>query len=496
MRPNMQSYISVYLIAVNFLYLVVTRRAFEIFNCNPIAQQDDGWSYTLFSDPACPFGRCRCYEPTRPEETGHFFHKQFIVPAIISIIVYTIGFPLLVGRIILNNKQKIKVDQLLRAHDLGNDITESIPEVWSTRVKYYQLYYYFRPAKVYWLLWILYRKSAIAIIATVFYSNPAFQLALTILVLFSSYVLQVRSRPYMSETQKVKEVALFNNRLADEDEKYVEFEQIMQRLKERKKKQDKYAETRTKTKHNAAPLKPLATFGRGNSYQDMEEEEIKRFYFDYNTVELLLLGCAIVVCAAGIMFTSGHFLNRPDLEWQAITLQVTVLVTILFSLFYYGLVVIFELFDTRKWGWFNSMMKCFATRMDNVYSASYHGGLDEGDIELHSNPMMSDREAELQQKSKQIEELIAERNASKATVTNLMKEIKDQKRGKMQADQAAWKNNKTTNKKKATPMQRKRKKKIKQFEQSRLGVGEPKGKMAGDQSVVIAQPGLPFTDKF
>ena len=33
----------------------------------------------------------------------------------------------------------------------------------------------------------------------------------------------------------------------------------------------------------------------------------QKYFFDYNTVELVLLGCAIVVCASGIMFTTGQF---------------------------------------------------------------------------------------------------------------------------------------------------------------------------------------------
>ena len=40
------------------------------------------------------------------------------------------------------------------------------------------------------------------------------------------------------------------------------------------------------------------------------------YLFDYNSVELVMLGSAICVCSTGIMFTSGNFVDRPDLELQ------------------------------------------------------------------------------------------------------------------------------------------------------------------------------------
>ena len=74
--------------------------------------------------------------------------------------------------LLMKNKTAIKLDQLLRAYDLGDTEGDSSDATWSVRIKYHQLYYHYKPGKIYWLLWIIYRKVAIAVVATYFYSNP------------------------------------------------------------------------------------------------------------------------------------------------------------------------------------------------------------------------------------------------------------------------------------------------------------------------------------
>ena len=45
-----------------------------------------------------------------------------------------------------------------------------------------------------------------------------------------------------------------------------------------------------------------------------KKTNVQVYLFDYNSVELVMLGSAICVCATGIMFTSGNFVGRPDLQ--------------------------------------------------------------------------------------------------------------------------------------------------------------------------------------
>ena len=69
------------------VYLSCTTRALEVFNCSP-TDPDDGWEYVGFTDLSCDGGGlCRCWDPE------HLPHK-LLGPAILSVVVYTLGFPL------------------------------------------------------------------------------------------------------------------------------------------------------------------------------------------------------------------------------------------------------------------------------------------------------------------------------------------------------------------------------------------------------------------
>ncbi len=59
-----------------------------------------------------------------------------------------------------------------------------------------RMYYHFRPDCWYWILMILGRKLMIAVTSLMFNKNPAFQMAIALLVLFVCYALQVRGTPY------------------------------------------------------------------------------------------------------------------------------------------------------------------------------------------------------------------------------------------------------------------------------------------------------------
>jgi hypothetical protein len=54
------------------------------------------------------------------------------------------------------------------------------------------MYYHFRPDYWFWIVVILGRKLMIAVTALMFNKNPAFQMAIALLVLFICYALQVR----------------------------------------------------------------------------------------------------------------------------------------------------------------------------------------------------------------------------------------------------------------------------------------------------------------
>ena len=71
---------------IYFLYIVVTRRAFEVFDCNPVG--NDGYLYTTFTSKLCYGGLCKCYDSVENTQLN------MVGWAALSIIFITIGFPL------------------------------------------------------------------------------------------------------------------------------------------------------------------------------------------------------------------------------------------------------------------------------------------------------------------------------------------------------------------------------------------------------------------
>ena len=111
-------------------------------------------------------------------------------------------------------------DQYLRAHDIG-DSRETNPNAYDLRKRYHKMYYHFKSERVYWILIILSRKFWIAFSALMFRGNGNFQMAVILLVLFTSFVLQVLNRPYMSTGERykvLKDLEIKVDRAVDEPE--------------------------------------------------------------------------------------------------------------------------------------------------------------------------------------------------------------------------------------------------------------------------------------
>ena len=154
-------------IGVLLLVSFTTRRALDVLNCNPV-DPDDGYLYTEFTSKDCEAGCCN-----DPDEL-----QQRLVPfAAACLLIYSIGFPVYVAYITWYYRIQIKLDQLLRAHDLG-DRAHSIDSVHFTkrkgrsqsrrifdiRKKHHQLYYHFKPGKVYWLTVVLMKSYSLLLL--------------------------------------------------------------------------------------------------------------------------------------------------------------------------------------------------------------------------------------------------------------------------------------------------------------------------------------------
>ena len=288
-----------------FLYLAVTRRALDVFNCNPVVP-DDGYLYTEFTSIACEAGLCRCNDPDELQ--------QKLVPyAIACVAFYSIGFPIYVLYVTWYYRIQIKLDQLLRAHDLGEDRATSpdsgdvlfTPRTcrsksklfYDIRKRHHQLYYHFKPGKVYWLAVILLRKFLIAMIALLFRSNIIFMLATMLLVLFANYVLTAKHRPYMStvEREKVKEAHrlkveeaqafidadVHHEDIPKESLLHFQLDPAIRRLVG--KRVEKTRRLGHKHIRNLSHAKNI----------HLARSPTVQYYFDYNTVEIVLIGSSI-----------------------------------------------------------------------------------------------------------------------------------------------------------------------------------------------------------
>eukprot|EP01029_Cantina_marsupialis_P014776 TRINITY_DN323_c1_g1_i2.p1 TRINITY_DN323_c1_g1~~TRINITY_DN323_c1_g1_i2.p1 ORF type:complete len:639 (+),score=220.11 TRINITY_DN323_c1_g1_i2:231-1919(+) len=285
-----------------FLYLYLTRVSLDVFNCNP-PEPSDGFTYM----EASPSIKC-----------GSTLHTQLMIGAAITTVVYSFGYPALVGFVLFKYRFTVKEDQLLRAMKTGdNRLTNA--NCYNFRKTFHKIYYHFKPDKFYWNLLIIARKFIIAFAALMFRDNPAFQLAIALLVMFFSYALQVRHNPYMCPKK---------------------FNKII----------DEY-EMRANVGDNKA--KELLTRAR-KSAQGSEGRHIRAkrdltgvFVFDYNQVESVLLMSGTLVTLSGVMFQS-QYLDSSDYDVQRETLTMIVLTIILASIIYYCLVFVTEIWGTCR----------------------------------------------------------------------------------------------------------------------------------------------------
>lgn len=193
------------------------------------------------------------------------------------------------------------------------------------------MYKNYKPDKWYWPIVILAKKLAICFTSLLFRRNPSFQLAVALMVLFTAFTFQVLHRPFMSMDERADIVRLASRR---------DFER------------------------GSKMLRKMAAFGGGGDVEKakkrlaMEEQAqltiakalslSAKYFVNYNQVEAVFLGCAIYVCLAGVMFSSGYFVN--EYYWQQRDgLGYLTLGIVLVSTGYYFYVIGLEVTGVRKY---------------------------------------------------------------------------------------------------------------------------------------------------
>jgi hypothetical protein len=203
--------------------------------------------------------------------------------------VYSIGYPLVVGRILYKNRAQAMEDQILRAKNTG-DSRKTNPNCHEFRKRYSKLYKLYKPDFYFWSGVIMFRKLLIACSFLLFRKSPVFMLAFVLMTLFVAYALQVRYQPYMHDSEKAQIVSAFEAR-----------------------KREVYLDSKLNQKSSSKKLK----FDESSTWKSgakQASEGASKALYNFNFMEATLLFCLCLVVLNGLMFQSDQI--KPGSRWQ------------------------------------------------------------------------------------------------------------------------------------------------------------------------------------
>lgn len=135
------------------------------------------------------------------------------------------------------------------------------------------------------------------------------------------------------------------------------------------------------------------------------------YFWDYNTVEAVLLACSILICLAGVMFESDRFADSAEGEvsrhaWQRDIITYATILLVFISLIYYGTVFLSETGVLQV----ACLIKMFADKKKAIHRRQEKKQEENGEydqLRLSSNPMMQKREEskELQDSNKKLADM-------------------------------------------------------------------------------------------
>eukprot|EP01138_Halocafeteria_seosinensis_P004698 gb/GECG01004804.1/.p1 GENE.gb/GECG01004804.1/~~gb/GECG01004804.1/.p1 ORF type:complete len:2888 (+),score=298.40 gb/GECG01004804.1/:1-8664(+) len=330
-HTHINAIIATAMVIMYVLYIFLVRRTLDIFNCAPTDPPDGNLYMAGRTDIVC-------WESP--------VHVNLLVPlATIALVVYVAAFPIFAFTLLKKNKENVKHDQILRAHGYGNSTLTNPNYIF--RRRFQRLYHLFKPGKWYWVMFILMRKFLIALTALMFRSSPIYQLAMTLLVIFVSFVLQTRNQPYMASKDFSEIVRHHAKKVKEGDPMHMQIQSVIDATKAQNLKEA----------HKSYGWE--AQQARMQSKRDDYRVSLRVIHYltDFNTVEAILLSCAILVNLFGIMFLSSRFDEesmkhyRQDFE----TLGILAMLVVCFSVVYFIFVFIFEMLSTF---YPNAALKC------------------------------------------------------------------------------------------------------------------------------------------
>jgi hypothetical protein len=253
------------LVLLYLLYLYLTRTALDVFNCAPTSPPD-GKLYLQVVFEAC--------------DAPDGVHLTFWPLALAGLLLYTVGYPAYLVRVLWRNREVAMEDQLLRAKGVGNDKLSNPRALW-LRQMYGRSYYQFKPEWPLWIVAIILRKFAVAATAVVFNRSVNFQMAACLLIMFLAYAAQVQNRPYMSPTE-----------FKDILEKHEALATSGNALHARLKANISGIEARGRKRGLVRSL--FTADGKVDAAAAFTA--IRDYAFNFNTVEATMLFCIVVVC--------------------------------------------------------------------------------------------------------------------------------------------------------------------------------------------------------
>ena len=277
-HAHLPTMVAAFIAMFYFLYLFLSRQIFEVFNCSP-TDPPDGKTYLSMVFEECGL-------PGGVQET--------LMPwAVLALLFYVIGFPIVSAYVLFKNKVGIKKDQLLflvKLPEGPEEYERAARELNVYRLRKYigRLYQFFVPGKIYWVLVIFARKFLIAISTLLFQQTPTFQFAMMLLVLFAAYALHVKNVPYLTS--------------ADRD-------QILAKWRDEKDsaKQEEIKRLVANAKRKVARRSSMAALEKPRGGIQHNAFALQKYVFNYNTVEAVLLFVAVLTCLSGIMLNSSRF---------------------------------------------------------------------------------------------------------------------------------------------------------------------------------------------
>ena len=324
------------------------------------------------------------------------------------------------------------------------------------RKKYHKLYYHFKPGKVYWMMNILARKFGIAIFSLFFRANVSFLLSCVLLLLFMCYVLQVKHRPYMSSVEK--DVVKESHRLKAHEAELMLNESSVGELNKDlfmhlqmnnaiKQLQENLERKKNKKRNVVIRSLSIAAKRMNNMHT------AKDYYFDYNTVEQILIACSIFLSLIAIMFESGQFYHlnpvtgleelNPDPTAQSFYTAVLIFggIVLIGSLVYYGVVFMAEVVGHVP-GFIRTLCADKKTRAMKL-KENEGDDLDDEGFEMVQNNMYANPMADLekakgeaaraQQRNRQMEEEAKRTGQQQTDMMNQMKRLKRENQRNMAA---------------------------------------------------------------